>query len=69
MWYSEHFVVQANQIQISWRITCKKGEKADDDPDKGKDHDRNGDFEKYRHDKRDFPGYNNDDPATWDQND
>jgi hypothetical protein len=69
MWYSEHFVVRADQIKITWRITCKKGQKADDDPDEGHDHDRNGDYDKYRHNTQDYHGYNNDDPSSWDQND
>jgi hypothetical protein len=69
MWYSEHFVVRPDRVTITWRITCKQGQKADDDPDGGRDHDRSGDQEKYRHDKQDFHGYNNDDPSSWDQND
>jgi hypothetical protein len=69
MWYSEHIVVSATQVKITWRITCKKGDKSHDDPDEGRDHDRSGDHEKYRHSKDDFHGYNNDDPATWDQDD
>jgi hypothetical protein len=69
MWYSEHIAVTATQIKITWRITCKKGDKADDDPDQGKDHDRSGDHEKYRHNKQDFGGYSNDNPSAWDQGD
>jgi hypothetical protein len=69
MWYSEHFAVTASQIKITWRITCKKGDKADDDRDQGQDHNRSGDYEKYRHNKQDFNGYNNDPPSSWDQDD
>jgi hypothetical protein len=69
MWFTQHMVVTPTQTQIRWSIVCSKGQKPKDDPDQGSDHDRSGDYEKYRHHREDFYGYNNDQPSSWDQND
>jgi hypothetical protein len=73
MWFSEHDIVNVSltgfQIQQSWRIVCQQNQKADDDPDQGDDHDRSGDMEKYRHAHRDYNGYKDDQPSSYDQND
>jgi hypothetical protein len=69
MWYSEHIVAKVTSVKITWRIVCNKGDKADDDQDEGCDHDRSGDYDKYRHHKESYHGYNDDQPSSWDQND
>jgi hypothetical protein len=73
MWFSEHFVIRfAPTLEIShtWRIVCNKGDKAHDDDDKGCDHDRSGDHDKYNHNRHDYRGYDEDDShESWDQDD
>jgi hypothetical protein len=69
MWYSEHLVLRQDQITITWRIVCNKGDKANDDQDQGSDHDRSGDYNKYRHHSESYHGYNDDQPSSWDQGD
>jgi hypothetical protein len=70
MWYSEHFVVRADQPpKLTWRIVCKQGDKASDDPDEGGDHDRSGNLDKYRHNHHEYNGYDDPAPTSWDQGD
>jgi hypothetical protein len=69
MFYSEHIVVRYSSVKFIWRIVCSKGAKANDDPDQGGDHDRTGDYDKYRHHKENYHGYNDDQPSSWDQDD
>jgi hypothetical protein len=70
MWYSEHFVIRAGQLpKVTWRIVCKKGDRAQDDQDEGGDHDRSGDYDKYRHNHHEYNGYDDPEPTSWDQGD
>jgi hypothetical protein len=69
MWYVEHFVVSPTKIDISWHIVCQKYQKPQNDCDRGRDHDRSGDQDKYRHNEQRYHGYNDDDDGSWDQDD
>jgi len=66
--YTEHFLLDPNgNVTIKWHIVCHVGDRGDDMH--GKDHDRSGDYDKYKHNHDDYHGYNDDDPDHWDQGD
>jgi hypothetical protein len=68
MYYTEHFLVDpSGQITIKWHIVCHRGDQGDDM--NGQDHDRSGNYDKYKHNHDDYHGYNDDDPGHWDQDD
>jgi len=68
MVYTEHAEFGANgDVTIKWHIVCHVGQTGD--ANNGHDHDRSGDYDKYKHNHGDYHGYNDDPPSSWDQND
>ena len=68
--FTQHIVMDANgNISFFWHIVCRKGDRGDHHGDDGGDHDRSGDYDKYKHNHGDYHGYNDDQPSSWDQDD